>query len=87
MQVKDAIKAFPQHDQFKEDINKLGKKSLLHIFANLTQFLRISFFLTAQFYGGQNHKKWNSLVEFKQLQGDSEPILKMPRIFPIRLRI
>ena len=31
LQVKDAIKAFPQHDQFKEDINKLGKKSLLYL--------------------------------------------------------
>ena len=27
--VKDAIKKFPQHGQFIEDVNKLGKKSLL----------------------------------------------------------
>ena len=29
LQVKDAIKKFPQHGQFIEDVNKLGKKSLL----------------------------------------------------------
>ena len=31
LQVKDAIKEFPQHGQFKEDINKIGKKSLLYL--------------------------------------------------------
>ena len=63
---------------------KLVRSHCTVLIVNLLWFLRISFFTAAQFYGGQNHKKWNSLVEFKQLQGESEPILKMPRIFPIR---